>query len=388
MLTSKKTILKPLFESTNGLHLTAYLINRGDLVDLKSQLRDIITQTYEWLNPVMSIEDRNKFLEPLDSLLEDASIFKEMKGNIGIFRNQASFRLLNIPIEVEQACQVATSFHVKPLLKWLQSDQEFLLLGLEKEAAHLYLGNQSSFKLVESILLPEALKGKEFNGGYQSLKDSRTKRTKEGETIAWLNEWISELTRTTKPKLFVAGEKSFVSRLGRKLRYKNVAKAPIADLFVKNNVSDICSSVRRVMRAEAKEYVEKSIFEFRLAEEGNRVQKNIFQISRAVVQGRVRKLLVTDELNIFGKIDKKSGGIAIHPFDLDHEDDDILDDLAQMVLSQGGEVIVASKNEIPSGRAILAILDDGGKELAKTDNIRLATNKDLVSMRDDVRNYA
>ena len=72
----------------------------------------------------------------------------------------------------------------------------------------------------------------------------------------------------------------------------------------------------------------------------------------------MRKIIVTDELSIFGKIDPKSGGLAIHPFDLDHEDDCILDDLAQMVLSQGGEVIVAKRDEIPKGRPILAILDD------------------------------
>ena len=39
MLTSKQTNLKPLLESKNGIHLTAYLVNRGDLIDLKSQLR-------------------------------------------------------------------------------------------------------------------------------------------------------------------------------------------------------------------------------------------------------------------------------------------------------------------------------------------------------------
>lgn len=105
--------------------------------------------------------------------------------------------------------------------------------------------------------------------------------------------------------------------------------------------------------------------EFRFAEEGNRSCKNIFQISKEVVQGRVRKLIVSDELSIFRKIDKKPGELAIHPFDLDHEDEDILYDLGQMVLSQVGEVIVASRNEIPKGRPILAISEDDDKELEK-----------------------
>lgn len=368
MLTSKKITLKPLLESAEGVHLTAYLVNRGTLVDLKSQLREAIDQAYEWLNPVMSVEERNKFLEPLDSLLMDARIFKQMKGNIGIFRNQDSFRVLNIPVEVEQTCQVATSFHVKPLLRWLQADQEFLLLGLEKDAAHLYLGSQDSFKLVDSILFPEKFKNKEYFGDYKSLKKARQRKLMEDETFTWLNDWISQLTKTSKPKLFVAGEKSMVEGLNRSLNYKNVVKAPIANYFSKNNVSEVCSTIRKILKADSKAAIEKALMEFRFAEEGNRTRKNIFQISRAVVQGRVRKLIVSDELSIFGKIDKKSGGLAIHPFDLDHEDDDILDDLAQMVLSQGGEVIVASRNEIPKGRPILAILDDDDKELEKTED--------------------
>ena len=116
--------------------------------------------------------------------------------------------------------------------------------------------------------------------------------------------------------------------------------------------------------------LEKALLEFRFAEEGNRVRKNIFQISKAVVQGKVRKLIVTDEISIFGKIDYKSGGIAIHPFDQDHEDDCILDDLAQMVLSQGGEVVIAKRDEIPKGRPILAILDDSGLALDKTEELQ------------------
>ncbi len=55
----------------------------------------------------------------------------------------------------------------------------------------------------------------------------------------------------------------------------------------------------------------------------------------------------------------------MHPIDLNHEDDCILDDLAQMVLSQGGEVVIAKRSEIPKGRPILAILDDDGLLLEK-----------------------
>ncbi len=79
---------------------------------------------------------------------------------------------------------------------------------------------------------------------------------------------------------------------------------------------------------------------------------------------------MTDEMSIFGTIDKKTGGLALHSFDLDHEDDCILDDLAQMVLSQGGEVVIAKRDEIPKGRPILAILDDDGLVIEKTEDLQ------------------
>ncbi len=359
MLTSKQDQIRPLLESKDGIHLTIYLVNRGDLIDLKLQLRTILCEAYEWLDSAMPLDERRKFLEPVESLLDDARIFQKMKGNIGLFRNSSSFRILNIPVEVEQSCQVATSFHVKPLLRWLQGDQEFLLLGLEKGGAHLYLGSQDSFKLIDSVIFPK--KQNQLLGKV--------------ETFEWINDWIMALTKKSKPLLFFAGAPQSIQSLTARLEYKKRMNNPIAPSFSQNQAGQLCQVIRKILKQESRKAIQKSLQEFRFAEAGNRAKKNIFQISKAVVQGKVKKLIVTDELSIFGKIDLKSGGLAIHPFDLDHEDDCILDDLAQMVLSQGGEVIVAKRDEIPKGRPILAILDDDGEFLEKSEE---AQYKDLM----------
>lgn len=368
MLISKKMILKPLIESADGVHLTVYLVNRGKLIDSKKQLREAMDKARDWLNPVMSAEEISKFLEPLDSLLKDSRIFKQMKGNIGIYRNHDLFRVLNVPVDVEQACQVATSFHVKPLLRWLQADPEFLLLGIEQNAAHLYLGSQDSLKLVDSILFPQAFKKNNPININLNNQEAKQRNSKEQASFNWMNAWISQFTKVSRPKLFVAGEKSIVATVSGSLHYKNIMKTFHIDPFSRGTIGELCTHIRKLLRVESRVAIEKALMEFRFAEEGNRARKNIFQISKAVVQGRVRKLIVSDELSIFGKIDKQSGGLAIHPADLDHEDDDILDDLAQMVLSQGGEVVVASKNDIPKGRPILAILEEDDKEIEKIED--------------------
>jgi hypothetical protein len=377
MLASKKMTLSPILESNGGVHLSVYLVNRSNLIDLKAQIREIISQSYEHLSLTMSLKETSKFLEPLDSLLLDANIFKKMKGNIGIFRKQDFFVVINLPIEVEKSFQVATSFHVKPLLKWLQNDHDFLLLGLGKDSAELYLGGQDSFKLIDSVILPEFFKNRDSLRSYLSTKEIKQLKIKEEETFIWLNEWVTQITKVSSPKLFIAGERSIVESMKINFKYDNLVKAAVANSFGAHNVLDVCQSIRKILKTQSKNCIERALSEFLFAEEENRSCKNIFQITKAVVEGRVRKLIISDDVNVFGTIDKKSGGLSIHPFDLDHEDDDVLDDLAQMVLSQGGEVIIASRDQIPKSRPILAILDNEVTSLEKTEKLQAYNEPNL-----------
>lgn len=363
MIIDKKIALKPILESSDGIHLTAYLENQGDVIHLKSQIRETLNDANKWLDGVQTDDEGKKFLEPLVALLHDSRILENMKGNIGIFRSSNSFRILNIPVDLVRQCHVASTFHVKPLLRWMQVDREFLLLGLTDSSAHLYFGNQASLQKVDSIRFPEFFKQNVLLNEELNSKKPRQSRKRGDETFSWLSEWLDKMTQKSNPKLFLAGEKTLIEGLLRNLKYKNVVKTPAAPIFRDEDLSEICQIVRNTLKDEAKRTFDQALLEFRFAEEANLAKKNIFQIAKAAVKGRIKKLIVADGMSVYGKVDKKTGGLAIHPFDLDHEDDDILDDLAQTVLAFGGEVIIAPKEDIPKGRPILAILEHQGTDL-------------------------
>ena len=142
MIASKMTVLKPLIESKDGQHLTAYLTNDQNIFHLKRQLRETLEIAYDYLAPVMNPDALVRFMAPIHNALKDTKLLKNLKGNVGIFRNEDSFRIVCLPIAVEQTCVVATSFHVKPLLRWIQADREFLFLGITDLSASLYHGNR------------------------------------------------------------------------------------------------------------------------------------------------------------------------------------------------------------------------------------------------------
>lgn len=362
MVLERKTSLKQILESSEGIHLTAYLVNRGELSDLKLQLNQIIEEANHYLVSALDKDEQKKFLEPLTALLEDARIFENMKGNIGIFRTRESFRILNISIDLETQCHVATSFHVKPLLKWMQADRNFLLLGIKEDSGQLFLGSQSSIKKIDTVFFPQNFRS---NSKHKSHK-------RKAEAYSWMNQWLEDITKRSKPKLFLAGETETVEEFRKNLKYRTIAKDPAAHFYSEFKLSEICAGVRATIKLEARKQLEQALMEFRFAEENNLVKKNIFQIAKAAVEGKIRKLIIADGINIFGKIDKKTGGLALHPFDIDHEDDDILDDLAQTVLAAGGEVVVANRDEIPKGRPVLALLDSKEIELEMKSAVSLS----------------
>lgn len=331
MIADKRKSLQTILESEGGLHVSIYLPKTDDLALLKAHLHQCLGEARLWIYEVLCPEEADRFLEPLTSLLLDGRILKNMSGNVGLFRNAKGFRMVALPVQVEPSCVVATSFHVKPLLRWMQSDPTFLLIGIEDQVAHLYTGTQNHLQKTDSFNLSAG-------------------------SPAWAAHFLHALMAGHQPRIFMAGDPAMTAQLVSELHRLGHSVSWVSDSFDEQNLTKIAAQVRRLSRIDVYRAMNEALVEYNFAEEMNLTRKNIFEIAKLVCLGAVKKLIVAEEIQVFGKIDKSTGRIQIHPFDLDHEDDDILDDLAQEVLAQGGEVLILPKEKLPKQRPALAIL--------------------------------
>jgi hypothetical protein len=358
MIDSKNKVLKNILDSANGLHLTIYIKFDGNILNFRRKLTALLETPTAHLESVLTPEQLNKFLAPIEALARDNSLLKKMRGNIGVFRKNDLFRCVSLPIEIEETSVVADTFHIKPLLKWAQTDQEFLLIGLKYEGATLYKGTQSDFRKIDEAVYPEALRRYDDDGGYVSLKERRQQRAELQHTMEWLSLWVKDLTKNTKTTVFLAGSNDVVKAFIKNYQSAKLYPETIDGYFSENKAIDIIRNIRMILRLDSQIKISDSLNEFELAKNLKHTKTNIFQIARAALKGNVRKLVVAEDFSVFGKLDKHSGGVAIHATDMDHEDDCLLDDLAQTVLLNGGEVIVAKKSDIPNGKVIMAILNN------------------------------
>jgi hypothetical protein len=258
MIVNERLIIKRLLDSKNGIHLTGYLsLNGLDEASLPEQLKTVLSRAEVLLTPVLSADEKEQFLRPMRQLLHCPSTLALMNGNIGLFRTCDSFHVLRLPVEVRTSCIVASSFFVKPLLKWFQLDQRFLLLGLSENEAHLYSGNQYSFSKLDSFAYRDS----------SLISDTLAKSARRltplqrlRPLIMSVHEWLDHLTKSDKPKLFVAGDRHLTDVFIRSRHYRNIERNPVWSSFSENQVPLIVDVIRKMNRREQMLKLDREIF--------------------------------------------------------------------------------------------------------------------------------
>ncbi|MDI9492320.1 MAG: hypothetical protein QM215_05280, partial [Bacillota bacterium] len=119
-------------------------------------------------------------------------------------------------------------------------------------------------------------------------------------------------------------------------------------------LEEIQRNARMIIEAIHSEKMEKMAASYAKAEADSLGSSNVAQVAKAAYESRIETMLIEEDQMIPGKIDTGTG--EIERGDLEHpEHDDILDDLAESVLSSGGNVYVLPKDRMPGNTGIAAI---------------------------------
>jgi hypothetical protein len=357
MITSRNKRIKSIIDSRNGIHVTVYLKFNGNPIQLRKTLRNLLFTAEAHLDPVMCQEEIEHFLAPARALACDTASLEQIRGNIALFRKNGFFCYLSIPIDIEDACVVASTFHIKPLLKWAQQDQDFMVIAVATDRARLYTGNQTDFRKINEFVYPNALQGLARAESSADSPDFRKIFPIETSMMEWLSEQLERESMARDTKLFIAGDTRLAAELMRFMNHRSFHPENVSPECNGDRISDLCGAIRSILQKDSRTRLEGALKEFELAQNSHKTRSNIFLIAKAAASGNIKRLLIAEDLNVFGRLDLVTENLLLHPADMDHEDDCLLDDLAQTVLLSGGEVVIAKRSEIPQGRPVIAVLN-------------------------------
>jgi hypothetical protein len=339
--------------------------------NLLRQMQASITEKY-------AARDVQSIVGKLEDLVHDDEFWLRRTEGLAILASMNRFEIFDLQRSVPELVMVADSFHVKPLLRIVQSADRYHVLALNRKDVKLYEGNRDALDQVELTRVPSTITaalGEELTEPYQGFHGVGPYHAARGNTgihhgrgqkkddvdldmqrfFRIVDRGILEhYSRPTGLPLVLAGLPQNLSGFRAVTHNPHILDAAIE--------LDADALSLEQLRAHAWQNVE-PIYLRRLAELTDSYHLNRAHglgaedpaaIAEAAVMGRVGTLLIDAERLVPGKIDATTGKIERRALE-DPEADDVLDDLAETVVRMKGEAIVVPTQRMPSTTGVAAI---------------------------------
>lgn len=309
-------------------------------------------------------------------LAENGDFWNRALNGLAVFATSGLFKVYRLQRPVKELTVVADSFHTKPLMRIVQSADNYHVLGLNREQASLYEGNRDGLDEVE--LAPGFPRTHTDVTGVNEDEPERTKRAYgrvgPGLTTRHGTNVRQDLVDNETERFFRAVDEAVIEQYSRPARiplllaalpeHHHLFRAVSRNPFLLAETIDTYPSAlsldqlrERAWQLLLPRYLERLggfIEQFGASKAEERGGVNLAEVAQAAAAGRVAMLLIEADRVIPGRFDPVSGAIAFAPLD-DPEVDDLLDDVSEHVLRTDGEVVIVPADRMPTDTGIAAI---------------------------------
>lgn len=345
--------------------------NQQDLI----RFRNLVKTLEESLHQKYPKREVKPLLEPFVALAADAAFWNHTLDGLAVLGGPDLFNVYRLQRPVHELAVVADSFHTKPLVRIMQSADRYQVLALNRREIKLFEGNRDVLDAIELApgvprTITEVL-GNELSEPHQTVAsygmgagglpmrhghggkmdeiDSDTERFFRAIDRAVLEHH----SRSSGLPLMLVALTEYQAPF-RKLSHNPFLMAEGLQINPDAlSLEELCQQtwqqVEPLYLSRLADLVEK----YQAARSQQLGSDDLVQVAQAAIAGRVATLLVEADRQVPGRIDAATGQIKMG--DLSNpEIDDILDDLAEMVLRLKGEVIVVPAERMPATTGVAA----------------------------------
>jgi hypothetical protein len=340
------------------------------------RFRNLVKTIEESLRRKYAARDIRPLIEPFHALADNVHFWNRTFDGLAVLGAPGTFRVYRLQRSVPELGVVADSFHLKPLLRILQSADRYQVLGLSRQEVRLYEGNRDALDEIElSPTVAEAIAGAleaELKQSNVSVWTHGSDSVKAGVHQSQGSE--DRALASADERFFRAVDRTILEHYSRPSalpvllaslpQHQSLFRRVSHNPFLMNAGIDIDPNSLTIeeLRAHAWKVVEPHYLTrlaglveiFGSARSKGLASSDLAQAADSAMAGRVATLLVEAERRIPGRIDTLSGDIKLD--DLGNpEVDDLLDDIAEVVLRNRGQVVIVPAERMPVDTGLAAI---------------------------------
>ncbi len=302
----------------------------------------------------------------------DKGFWSKTLDGMAVLANPKRCIVYKLSRPVKELALAADSPHIKPLIRIFQSADKYQLLGLSRSEFTLYEGNRYGFKEIE--MDPETPKTiKEVLG--EQYTDSHLNHGTFGGAVVFHGHGgkKDEIDKDTERFFryvdkFVLDNYSKISKLPLILVslaeyhkiFKEISRNPylmeegIKESFDSIDTGKLKEKAWKIIEPVYLERTKDLVDSFQQAKANFLGSDDLADVARAAFENRVKTVLIEADKIIPGKIQEDTGRMELG--DKKNPDyNDVLDDIAELVFKNKGEVVVLPAERMPGDSGVAAV---------------------------------
>ena len=346
-----------------------------DPIRLKNLLRDA---EQHFLNSGMGPREVSALLQPAQALLNDSYFWRHQYDGLAVFMAADNFHSYRLPYCVEELLIIAQSYYVKPVLPLFTNNGHYYILAISQNEVRLFEGTRHSVGQIDlpaeiPTSLNEALKldepevqlqmhtGSSPGGASTGMFHGQGSGAEEKEAgiehyLSLVDSGLKKTFREQQAPLVLAGVDYLLPIYRRVSDYAHIMPEGITGSPEHLRSEQLQEQAWPIVEPYFRQAMEKIMAQYRQLAGTEKAADNIKEIVAAAVNGRVDRLVIAVDTQVWGLFNPDTGEIVYHQEGQRKEDHlPLLDFAAVQTLQNGGTVFAVSQDEMPTKSAIAAV---------------------------------
>jgi len=341
-----------------------------DPIRFKNLLRDAEKQL---LDGGMGPREAGALLQSAHALLDDSNFWNHQHEGLAVFMSADDFHSYPLPFRVEELLVVTQSYYVKPILPLFTNNGHYYILAISLNEVRLFEGTRYG---VGQMALPDGIPANmeealRLDGPQKSLQMHSDggggmfhgQGPGDEEQKVWVEQYLNlvdtslkEILREQNAPLVLAGVEYLLPMYRKVSGYQNIMEEGIIGSPDRLRPEELQEQAWRIVETYFQQETKKTVEQYQQLADTDKATDNIEEIVAAAFNGRVDKLILSAENQIWGAFNPKDGKVTRSSNGQSKKYNlALLDFTAMNTLQNGGTVCTLLQNEMPTDSPIAAV---------------------------------
>lgn len=325
--------------------------------------------------------DVRELMAKMEARLKDTQFWGSVTRGVAAFFSDQVDEIYRLDADVIPEAVVSETFHTRPILRSLAHPRHYWVLILDPKQTKLFEVSGRQITEADMGTIPTNIEGalgqdypplqqaargtgaginNPFQHGTGPGRDVRPELLRQYVQI--LDKGLNDLLSGNQDPIFLCGLEQISAQFRQISRLPHLNPEGLVESLVHLTPAEILAKTRPLALRTVEQRID-GLLELWERDYGRgQGETDLGQIARRTLMSQVRYLLIEQGRRIWGELDRNQGTIVLRAEDGEqdgpsaHKHADLIDELAEFVISRGGEVFVLPTEKMPGDSGAAAIL--------------------------------